>query len=425
MALRWFRRGQGARSAPSLRGPARPRPGRRAPPRSRARSRGRGRSAAVPGATEIAAREPLERALGELGGNPSPWSETSSSSAVPRATGPQLDLPRAVAQRVVDEVAERLAQAQLVGVQRLPVVGVDRDGAAALAGAVGEARRHPLEQLAELERLGPHGQLALAGARDAPAGPRPSARGDRTPRARRPAPSRTCGSWPPARSAPSSSALITATGVRSSWLASATKRRSRSNDRREAIEHLVERLPEAADLVVRRRQREPLGPAAERDVLRAPAHRLDRAQPGGGQRVAQQRREQDGHGTADRERRHEIGERVVAVLQRLADHRDRRAAAAARQHARRALDAGHAALDEDLLARRPPAAARPCSGRCAAGAARAGRARGRPAPAAARSPPPRSPDAPAVGELAASDGGGASGESGGRCSRRGRSSSGR
>ena len=31
--------------------------------------------------------------------------------------------------------------------------------------AVGEARRHPLHQLAELERFGPHGQLPLVGAR--------------------------------------------------------------------------------------------------------------------------------------------------------------------------------------------------------------------------------------------------------------------
>ena len=136
----------------------------------------------------------------------------------------------AVAQRVVDQVAERLAEPQLVGLAaRRPVRRLDADRAPALGGAVGEARAHPLEQLARLERL--------AGAR----GSAPSPARASTSRS-----SASCARWshsstaaderlahladrrPPARSAPSSSALITAIGVRSSWLASATKRRSRS-----------------------------------------------------------------------------------------------------------------------------------------------------------------------------------------------------
>src|SRR5918996_375960 len=50
----------------------------------------------------------------------------------------------------------RLAQAQLVGIHELPVLGVDADGASALAGAVGKAPADAVEQLAELELLGSH-----------------------------------------------------------------------------------------------------------------------------------------------------------------------------------------------------------------------------------------------------------------------------
>src|SRR5439155_8413492 len=51
-------------------------------------------------------------------------------------------------------------------------------------------------------------------------------------------------------------------------------------------QHLVERLAEAADLVLRRRERQSLAAAAEGDPLGPLAHRLNRREPRGGEQVA-------------------------------------------------------------------------------------------------------------------------------------------
>ena len=59
---------------------------------------------------------------------------------------------------------------------------------------------------------------------------------------------------PSVEATPSSSVLRTAIGVRSSWLASATKRALALERRPQPGEHLVERLPQSPDLVVCRRQ---------------------------------------------------------------------------------------------------------------------------------------------------------------------------
>ena len=116
-------------------------------------------------------------------------------------------------------------------------------------------------------------------------------------------------------------------------------------------EHLVERLAEPADLVVGLGKGQGFVGAGQGHLLRAAPHRLDGPQRRGGQHVAQQRSEQDRHGPADRERRDEVGERLVAVLERLADHGDPRPLSAG-QHPRRALDPRQPTLDEDAPAGR-------------------------------------------------------------------------
>src|ERR671915_263031 len=89
------------------------------------------------------------------------------------------------------------------------------------------------------------------------------------------------------------------------------------------VEHLVERLPQPAHLVLGGGQRQPLAVAGERDRAGAAPHRLDGAQPGRGEQVAEQRGEQDGDRAAHRERRDEAREGLVAVVERLPDDHDR------------------------------------------------------------------------------------------------------
>jgi len=123
----------------------------------------------------------------------------------------------------------------------------------------------------------------------------------------------------------------------------------------EALEHVVERRSEPEYLVARRRQRQLVPGVGEREPLGATAHRLDRREPRGREPIADERGEQDRDRAARRERQHEPGERVVAVLERLSDDHD--ASPAARrgtgQDARAALDPGNAPLDDERPALRP------------------------------------------------------------------------
>ena len=310
-------------------------------------------AAALPGASAVAAREALERALGEGGREALALIGDLERQPGALPAGPQHDLALAVAERVVDEVAERLAQAQLVGVDRLLVAGVDRDAAPALAGATGEAARHPVELLAQLERLRPHGQLALARAREDQEvlGQLREVIAFLDRRDQRLA---DLGVVPPG--AQRSLELGLDHRHRGAQLMAGVRHEAAFAIERaaEAVEHLVQRLAEPADLVAGRRQRQPLVGAAQRDVARAPAHRLDGPEPGRGERIAEHGREEDGDGTTQREGANEVGQRVVAVLQRLADDHDLPVAAGLRQHARGSLDAGHAALDEGPLAASGP-----------------------------------------------------------------------
>ena len=100
------------------------------------------------------------------GGKPSPSSLTAISQQSVLPAGGDPDLAGAVAQRIVDEVAERLAAAQRIDRRMQVRGGVHRDLATLLARPVREALLGALEQLADLDVLGPHRQLPVGGTRD-------------------------------------------------------------------------------------------------------------------------------------------------------------------------------------------------------------------------------------------------------------------
>ena len=264
---------ESSRRSPSSRGS----PSRHAPPRSRARSPS---PSPAPPRVRVRrrARSARKRARRARSGKPSPSSATSISIAfVGRLAGRAGSRPRRGAARCRP--------------------GFRAPGRAA-AGRRTRARRRPRRRgsrgPARRARSAKRCRVRSSSSRDLDGSGRTGSR----PSAARAISSRSSASWARwsrllergderlahvwvvvrrSRSAASSSALRTASGVRSSWLASATNRRSRSNESSQPGEHLVERLAEPADLVVRVRQRQPLAPAVERDPLRPPAHRLDRA----------------------------------------------------------------------------------------------------------------------------------------------------
>ena len=131
----------------------------------------------------------------------------------------------------------------------------------------------------------------------------------------------SCGERPAAR-ASSSSVRRIASGVRSSWLASATKARSCSSasPRRSSISFSV--LPSRATSSSLGGTRQALVGLGGRDLRRPRAHRLDRLQRRGGDPVGRERGEQQGDRPADQQQLGEVGERLVARLGRGADDDD-------------------------------------------------------------------------------------------------------
>jgi hypothetical protein len=217
-----------------------------------------------------------------------------------------------VPQRVVDQVPERLAHAQRVGGDR-EVAPRDADVAAVLAGAVDEAVAHALEQRGHGERLGPYRQAALAGA-----GEHQQVLGQLR----------------------EVVALLHSRHERGPHLGGVLARPQHAlelglehGDRRaqlvarvrheaslalegaaQPVEHVVERLAEAADLVTGGGERQPVAAGRERHPGRAGAHRLDGPQRGAGQRVAEQRGDEHGDRAPDGERGDQAAEDVVAVV---------------------------------------------------------------------------------------------------------------
>ena len=90
----------------------------------------------------------------------------------------------------------------------------------------------------------------------------------------------------------------------------------------ETAEHLVQRLPEAGYLVFRSREWEPSLGGVGRDLLRLSTHRLDRAQRSPCHEVPDHR----GDEKRDRQDHEQLGqepvERLVAIVERLADDDD-------------------------------------------------------------------------------------------------------
>jgi hypothetical protein len=117
---------------------------------------------AEPGAAaragRVAAGEALEGAIGQVG--------REARTAVGHlqldapvglgAAGAQHDLAAAVAEGVVNEVPERLAEAELVRLHAQPVAALHADVPPALPGAVAEAHAHALQQGPHVEPLAPH-----------------------------------------------------------------------------------------------------------------------------------------------------------------------------------------------------------------------------------------------------------------------------
>src|SRR3954449_13220297 len=66
-----------------------------------------------------------------------------------------------MAQRVVDEVPEGLAEPHVVAADPPGAVDVDGDGSTALAGAIREPPRYTAQQLARVEPFGPHGEPSV------------------------------------------------------------------------------------------------------------------------------------------------------------------------------------------------------------------------------------------------------------------------
>ena len=91
--------------------------------------------------------------------------------------------------------------------------------------------------------------------------------------------------------------------------------------RLDAVEHRVERRAQPPDLVVGGRHGQPRSRLGRLDLRRAGAHALDRPERRGGGAVARERGEQQRDRPADQQQRAEAGNRLVAVVERLAhDH---------------------------------------------------------------------------------------------------------
>src|SRR5919197_2849858 len=106
---------------------------------------------AAAGAPRLRAAEALERVRDELGRNAGAVVEDVELGLSVVGADDEVDRAAAVAERVLDEVRERLLDSRNVDVQREAVARGDRERTAALAGAHAEA---PLDALHDLARRG-------------------------------------------------------------------------------------------------------------------------------------------------------------------------------------------------------------------------------------------------------------------------------
>ena len=118
-------------------------------------------------------------------------------------------------------------------------------------------------------------------------------------------------------------------------------------------EHLVQRPRQARDLVVAFGLREPTPADRPGDLGRPAPHRLDRPQSRPGERVPRERGEQQGDGTPEKQLAPQVGQRLVAVLERGAGHHDPPGAGAGQDPYGSLVEADdRAALSEEGLAAR-------------------------------------------------------------------------
>ncbi len=87
----------------------------------------------------------------------------------------------------------------------------------------------------------------------------------------------------------------------------------------EPFQHLVQRRPQASDLVAGRRHRQALVGLGAGDLRRPRPHRLDRVQRRGGDPVGGERGEDQRHRAAEQQQLQQVRERLVAGLGRGAD----------------------------------------------------------------------------------------------------------
>ena len=252
------------------------------------------------------------------------------------------------------------------------------------AGAGGEAVRDALQQLARAQVGRPHGQPALVGARDHQqvVGELVEAVGLLRRGARPPPPAL-------ARAAPAQRQLELSAQDRqrrAQLVAGVGDERALAQQRGlQAAEHLVERVAEARDLVVRGRHGEPAAGLAGGQRRGPAAHPLDRPQRGGGHGVAGERGDQQRERAADGQQRVQALERPAALLERLADddHDRRRWRCRARPgeqadaRRRAAVDAGAAVVTTRRSSRGPQLADVSSGSRPAAGVVSSTRPSGR------------------------------------------------
>ena len=232
----------------------------------------------------IGAAEALEGVIEELGRESGALSSTWSSSRAPPRSALRRDLALAVVERVLDQVGERLLQAQAVALDREPVGRLDDQRPARTP------RREPrIARAIVAEQTSPT-PIGCRSSASLPCSERASDQQVLRPAAI----SRSTSTTAEAIAARSSSGVF-AVAQRQLELGLVQRERRAQLVARvvdegalalqgglEPGEHLVQGLAEPAELVVGLRQRQALIGLGRRDLRGAAAHRLDRAQRGAG-----------------------------------------------------------------------------------------------------------------------------------------------
>ena len=241
--------------------------------------------------------------------------------------GAQVHTPVAVAERVVDEVAERLLETQAVAADRHSGRGVVGERPRTLLRSPLEPGHDRGQELVRVERLHAERQLPAIGAGDQ---------------------QQVLGELGQAidllrRPAHRLAQLLRRAAVAQRQLELRAQQRERRSQLvpgvrdevalalegvLEPLEHLVQRLAEPLELVSSRGNREPLAGRLGRDLGRAPAHGLDRPERETGEKVPGDRGEDERDRACDQQLVAEAGQRLRVVPARRADDEHELAAVA-------------------------------------------------------------------------------------------------